>query len=317
MKWCRSQAEVVDRFLKGLDGRSSTGNLVSKIYDGVRVLQHYRVVEAVKGKRVVVRNTECWNRGFSSCPIIPADRVRKVFAPITGLVGIFGIRLDAIGRIKKIKCPIESLAKHLGEFRWYDVEGRLYGYGYHNAELNVLIDYDAGFSYIYRVVKWTNRNYEVAFLPPEFDVEVVRKVATADYVRKFRKGILRDRMIKNIKALQDIRALRCIAPLVININERLARPNVRIENGSIVIETPSDVIFRVEGYHLLGKRGSVARVVALDKNDSVVGLWLVGKDATGQLWRTVFHPFYYRYSFWSLERLAMGLDSDDVIVLES
>jgi hypothetical protein len=315
MKWCRTQAEVVDRFLQGLDGRSNTGNLVSKIYGGVRVLQHYRVLEALKGEGVVVGNTECWNRGFSKCPIIPADRVRKVFAPITGLVGIFGMRLDAIKRIKKVECPIE-LAKHLSEFRWYDVEGRLYGYGYHNAELNILIDYDAGLSYIYRVEKWTNRYYEVAFLPPEFDIKVVKKVATADYVRKLRKGILRDRLINNIKALQDIRALRCIAPLVININERLARPDVRIENGSIVIETPSDVIFRVEGYHLLGNRGSVAKVVALS-GESVRGVWLIGRDVTGQLWMTIFDESFYRYSFWTLERYAMDLDPEDIIVEES
>jgi hypothetical protein len=321
MKWCRSQAEVVDRFLKGLDGRSGTGNLLSKIYDGVRILQHYRVVEAVKGEGVVVRNTECWNRGFSSCPIIPDDQVRKVFAPITGLVGIFGVRLDAIARIKKIRCPSESLERHLTDFRWYEVEGRLYGYDYHNTELNVLIDYDAGLSYIYRVEKWTNRGYEVAFLPPEFDVKVVKKMATTDYVRKLKRGSLRDRLIDNIKALQDLRALMQIAPVVVNIDDRLFRfPVVRVGDGKIIIETPSNVIFRVEGYHLLGNRGSVAKVVALGTGDDdgiVRGVWLVGRDVTGQLWRTVFDESFYRYSFWTLERYALNLDPEDVIVEES
>jgi hypothetical protein len=313
MRWCRSQAEVVDRFLKGLDGRSSTGNLVSKVIDGVRVLQHYRVVDALKGEKVVV-NTECWNRGFSKCPSIPAYPDHPVFAPITGLVGIFGMRLDTIGRIKETGCPMESLAERLREFRWYAIEGRIYGYGHHNTELNVLIDYDAGLSYIYRVEKWPNRNYEVAFLPPEFDVEVVKKMAVIDYVRK--KGSLRDRLINRIKALQDIRALRGIAPLAISINERLFYPDIRIENGNIVIETPSDVIFRVEGYHLLGNRGSVAKVVALS-GESVRGVWLIGRDVTGQLWRTVFDESFYRCSFWTLERYAMDLDPEDVIVEES
>jgi hypothetical protein len=313
MKWCRSQAEVVERFLQGLDGRSNTGNLVSKIYDGVRILQHYRVVEAVKGEEVVVRNTECWNRGFSSCPHIFVEGDRRVSAPITGLVGVFGIGLDAISRIKKTECPSE----YLTDFRWREIEGRLYGYDYHNTELNVLIDYDVGLSYIYRVEKWINRGYEVAFLPPEFDVKVVKKMATIDYVRKLKRGSLRDRLINNIKALQDIRALRQIAPVVINIDDKLFRfPEVRVGDGKIIIETPSNVIFRVEGYHLLGNRGSVAKVVAL-RDESVHGVWLVGKDVTGQLWRTVFDESFYRYSFWTLERYAMDLDPEDVIVEES
>jgi hypothetical protein len=318
MKWCRSQAEVVDRFLKGLDGRSSTGNLVSKIYDGVRVLQHYRVVEAVKGEEKTIVNIECWNRGFSRCPFIPGDQVSKIYAPITGLVGIFGVHLDAIARIERVEHPPESLAKHLTDSRWYwyKIEGRLYGYGHHNTELDVLIDYDVGLSYIYRVEKWTSRDYEVAFLPPEFDVEVVEKVAVIDYVRKLKKRSLRDRLINNIKALQDIRALRAIAPLVININERLLYPDIRIENGNISIETPSYMIFRVEGYHLLGNRGSVAKVVALS-GESVRGVWLIGRDVTGQLWRTVFDESFYRCSFWTLERYAMDLEPEDVIVEES
>jgi hypothetical protein len=320
MKWCRSQAEVVDRFLKGLDGRSGTGNLLSKIYDGVRILQHYRVVEAVRGfEGVVVSNTECWNRGFSSCPYIPDDQVHIIYAPITGLVGIFGVRLDAISRIKKIQCPSESLKRYLTDFRWYEIEGRLYGYDYHDTELNVLIDYDVGLSYIYRVEKWTNPHYEVAFLPPEFDVRVVEKMAVIDYVRKVRKlkkRNLRNRLINKIKELQDIRALRNIAPLVININEKLLYPDIRIENGNIVIETPSDMIFRVEGYQLLGNRGSVAKVVALS-GESVRGVWLIGRDVTGQLWRTVFDESFYRYSFWTLERYALNLDPEDVIVEES
>jgi hypothetical protein len=275
-------------------------------------------VEAVKGEEKVIVNAECWNRGFSRCPFIPGDQVRKIYAPITGLVGIFGVRLDAIARIKRIEHPPESLAKYLTDSRWYwyKIEGRLYGYGYHNTGLDVLIDYDAGLSYIYRVERWTNRSYEVAFLPPEFDVEVVEKVAVIDYVRKLKEGSLRDRLINNIKALQDIRALRAIAPLVININERLLYPDIRIENGNISIETPSDMIFRVEGYHLLGNRGSVAKVVALS-GESVRGVWLIGRDVTGQLWRTVFDESFYRYSFWTLERYALNLDPEDVIVEES
>jgi hypothetical protein len=229
--------------------------------------------------------------------------------------------LDAIGRIKEIECPIESLAKHLGEFRWYDVEGRLYGYDHHDAKLNVLIDYDAGLAFIYRVEKWTNRDYEVAFLPPEFDVTIVKKVAIIDYVKKLKKGSLRDRWINNIKALQDIRALRHIAPVVINIDDKLFRfPEVRVGDGKIFINTPSNVIFRVEGYHLLGYRGSVAKVVALGAGDDdglVRGLWLVGRDVTGQLWRTVFDESFYRCSFWTLERYAMDLEPEDVIVEES
>jgi hypothetical protein len=236
-------------------------------------------------------------------------------------VGVFGIGLDAISHIKKTECPSESLARHLTDFRWREIEGRLYGYGYHNTELSVLIDYDAGLSYIYRVEKWTNRGYEVAFLPPEFDVKVVKKMTTIDYVRKLKRGSLRDRLISNIKALQDIRALRQIAPVVINIDDKLFRfPEVRVGDGKIIIETPSNVIFRVEGYHLLGNRGSVAKVVALGTGDDdgiVRGVWLVGRDVTGQLWRTVFDESFYRYSFWTLERYALNLDPEDVIVEES
>jgi len=320
MKWCRSQAEVVDRFLKGLDGRSSTGNLVSKIYDGVRVLQHYRVIEAIKGEKVII-NTECWNRGFSSCPHIFVEEDRRVFAPITGLVGVFGIELDAISRIKKTKCPSESLAKRLEGFRWYEIEGRIYGYDDSYGRPSVLIDYDAGMAFIYRIEKWTNPHYEVAFLPPEFDAKVLKKVAVIDYVRKLKRGSLRDRLIDNIKALQDIRALKQIAPVVINIDDKLFRfPDVRVRDGKIIVETPSNVIFRVEGYHLLGNRGSVAKVVALGDGDDdgiVRGVWLVGRDVTGQLWRTVFDESFYRYSFWTLERYALNLDQEDVIVEES
>jgi hypothetical protein len=196
--------------------------------------------------------------------------------------------------------------------RWVEIDGYRIGFSY-----GLLIDYDRHYAYIYRIVQdpW-RRSRNVALMDPEFNVKIKEKATITDLIRRWKRRSLRERYIDRIKSWQDLRALRHIGPFTVKIRDT-GRPEIRIENGVIVIETRVDVVFRVEGYHLFGGRGSVARVVALNQNDGVVGLWLVGRDVTGQLWRTVFHPFYYRYSFWSLERLAMGLDSDDVIVLES
>jgi hypothetical protein len=311
MKTKSSQAGVVKAFLNDIDAKSGTGNLASKIYHGVRILQHYSVVEAVLGDDIIV-NRECWSRGFARCPNIPVP-YRSL--PITGLVGVLGYNLEALRDSKEAECPIDpvpSLEWELEHVRWVEIDGHRIGFNY-----GLLIDYDRHYAYIYRIVQdpW-RRSRGVALMDPGFDIKIKKKVTITELLREWRRPSLGDRCINRIKSWQDLRALNHIGPLVVRIRET-GRPEIRIENGVIVVESRADITFRVEGYHLLGKRGSVARVVALNQNDRVVGLWLVGRDATGQLWRTVFHPFYYRYRFWSLERLAMGLDSDDVIVLES
>jgi hypothetical protein len=306
MKTESSQAGVVEAFLNDEDAKSGTGNLVSKVYNGIRILQHYYVVEAVLGDDVIV-NRECWSRGFARCPDIPVP-YRSL--PITGLVGVLGYNIEAIRDSKEAECPISPLSPE--HVRWVEIDGYRIGFSY-----GLLIDYDRHYAYIYRIVQdpW-RRSRNVALMDPEFNIKIKKKVTIIDLIRRWKQRSLRERYIRRIRGWPDLRALSHIGPLVVRIRET-GRPEIRIENGVIVIETRVDVVFRVEGYHLFGGRGSVARVVALDEYDDVVGLWLVGRDVTGQLWRTVFHPFYYRYSFWSLERLAMGLDDDDVIILES
>jgi hypothetical protein len=308
MKVKSSQAGVVRSFYGDEDAKSYTGNLASKIYCGVRVLQHYSTIEALLGDGIIV-NRECWSRGFARCPSIP-----RFYAsvPITGLVGVLGLSLDAIKGVRETEPPTGWQSQDWEH--WIEIDGYRIGFRY-----GLLIDYDRNYAYIYEVVKdpWSGRSRDVALMSPSFDAKLKRKVTISDLLRRHRMyPSLREGYIRRIRGWPDLRALSHIGPLVVRIRET-GRPEIRIENGVIVVESRADITFRVEGYHLLGKRGSVARVVALDEYDDVVGLWLVGRDVTGQLWRTVFHPFYYRCRFWTLERLAMGLDHQDIIVEES
>jgi hypothetical protein len=324
---------VVERFLDGDDAVNSTGNLVSKVYDGVRILQHYRTVEAVRSEHgyKFIRNYECWSAGNSHCPFF-ADIpwYEKLSLPITGMVGVLNLPLSAIAKATRVKPEMRMLPN----LSWVEIDGRLYGYAW-----GLLVDYGRQAAYMYRVKQTPNYGRDFALDEPVFEFKYVERVPltyTYDIVR--RQYMMRRRWLSRILGLPDLRALTQVGRVNVEIGNGL--PSINVVNNAIYIYASKSTVFRVEVFHdFFGRRGTVAKVVALDnwpilplssyidylnrEDDeeyplpSVAGVWLVGRDVTGQLWMTEFHSSYYKCSLWALDRLAMGIGPDDRIVDES
>jgi hypothetical protein len=318
--------------------------LVSKEYEGVRILQHYETIEAVY-YRAPVRNIECWSKGFSTCPSF-ADYYfyfKEASLPITGFAGVLKLPLSAIAEAVPINPKTEIPC-----LRWVEVDGRRYGYDTHygwrgNQPVGILVDLDGQAAYMYRVWKRPSHGRDVALGPPVFRFEYVRRLPlTYAYEWARRRYNLRRRYLSRVLSLPDLRALNHIGRVEVEIGN--GSPSLMVANGRICIYASRDTVFRVEAVHdFYGRRGTVAKVVALnnlpimplssyinylngsqtdDPEDcyplpSVLGVWLVGRDVTGQLWVTEFDRCFYRCSFWALDRLAMGLRPNDWIVDES
>jgi hypothetical protein len=332
---------VVEAFLDGEDARNRLGSLVSKEYEGVRILQHYETIEAVY-YRASVRNIECWSKGFSTCPSFYYywEYFKKASLPITGLAGVLKLPLSAIAEAVPTnpKTEIPCLL-------WVKVDGRTYGYEtyWESRPANIIVDLDGQAAYMYSIWKRPNYGIDVALDPPVFRFEYIRRLPlTYIYERVRRRYNLRRRYLSRILHLPDLRALRHIGRVEVEIGN--GSPSLMVANGRICIYASRDTIFRVEAVHdFYGRRGTVAKVVALDSlpimplssyvnylngsqtDDpedcyplpSVLGVWLVGRDVTGQLWVTEFDRCFYSYPVWTLDRLAMGLRPDDRIVDES
>jgi hypothetical protein len=328
---------VVEAFLCGEDARNRLGSLVSKEYEGVRILQHYETIEAVY-YRAPVRSIECWSRGFSTCPSFAdySEYFKKASLPITGLAGVLKLPLSAIAEAVPANPDTEIPC-----LLWVKVDGRTYGYEtyWESRPANIIVDLDGQAAYMYSIWKRPSHGKDVALDPPVFRVEYVRRLPlTYIYERVRRRYNLRRRYLSRILHLPDLRALRHIGRVEVEIGNGL--PSITVVNNAIYIYASKITVFRVEVLHdFFGRRGTVAKVVALDnwpilplssyidylnrEDDeeyplpSVAGVWLVGRDVTGQLWVTEFDRCFYSYPAWTLDRLAMGLRPDDRIVDES
>jgi hypothetical protein len=328
---------VVEAFLDGEDARNRLRSLVSKEYEGVRILQHYETIEAVY-YRAPVRNIECWSKGFSTCPSFAdyGEYFKKASLPITGLAGVLKLPLSAIAEAVPTKPETEIPC-----LRWVEVDGRRYGY--YGYDVNIIVDLDGQAAYMYKIWKRPSRGRDVALDPPVFRFEYVKRLPLAyTYELARRRYMTRRRYLSRILSLPDLRALRHVGRVEVEIG--YGWPSINVVNNAIYIYASQDTVFRVEAVHdYYGRRGTVAKVVALDSQPiapmsvyfdyfygtqadypedfyplpSVLGVWLVGRDAAGQLWVTEFDRSFYRCSLWTLDRLAMGLRPDDRLVDES